>query len=99
VDTAKINAIEGELDSFVAGRDKERWRGEGERPAEEIWQESMRTYNAKRQVALAWEWLRYHVRRRRARKHTFALLDAHDEAEIRRYEEMLGINYEREESA
>ena len=45
VDVAKVNAVEGELDSFVARRDRERRRDEGERPAEEIWAQSVRTYN------------------------------------------------------
>ena len=48
---AKVNAIEGELDSFVARRDKERRRDEGERAPEEIWQESLcgaTTHSARR---------------------------------------------------
>ena len=45
MDVAKVNAIEGELDSFVARRDKERRRDEGERPPEAIWQVSVRAYN------------------------------------------------------
>ena len=93
MNVAKVNAIEGELDSFVARRDKERRRDEGARPAEEIWAESVRRHHAQRQEALAWQWLRYHVARQRAHRHTFALLDAHHSAEIEKYERMLNIDY------
>jgi len=44
VDVAKVNAIEGELDSFVKRRDEGRRRDEGERPAQEIWAVSCRHY-------------------------------------------------------
>jgi hypothetical protein len=44
VDVAKVNAIEGELDSFVKRRDEEPRRDEGERPVEEIWAKSCRRY-------------------------------------------------------
>ena len=93
MNVAKVNAIEGELDSLVARRDKERWREEGERPAEDIWEESVRRHHARQQQELAWEWLRYHVARQRAHRHTFALLDAHHSAEIEKYERMLNIDY------
>ena len=94
VHVAKVNAIEGELDSFVARRDKERRRDEGERAPEEIWQESVRRHHAQRQEALAWQWLRYHVARQRAHRKTFALLDAHHESEIQKYERLLNIDYQ-----
>ncbi len=92
LDAAKTNIVEAELDSFVARRDQQRRRDEGERPAEEIWAESIRRHHARQQRELAWEWLRYHVARQRAHRKTFALLDAHHEAEIQRYSEMLGLD-------
>ena len=67
-----------------------------EREREELYMESVRRHHAQRQEALAWEWLEYHQRRRLAHRQTFKLLDAHHEAEIQRYSEMLGINYEGE---
>ena len=65
---------------------------EAEREREELYMESVRRHHAQRQAALAWEWLRYHVARQRAHRKTFALLDAHHEAEIQRYSEMLGLD-------
>ena len=92
VDVAKINTVEGELSAFISKRDKERRRDEGERAREELWAESCRVYAEQRQQSLAWEWLRYHVARQRAHRHTFALLDAQHEAEIRRYSQLLGLD-------
>ena len=63
-----------------------------EREREELWAESVRRHHARQQQELAWEWLRYHVARQRAHRHTFALLDAHHSAEIEKYEVMLGID-------
>jgi hypothetical protein len=97
MDVAKTNMVEAELDSFVARRDKERRRGEGERAPEEIWQESVRTLNAKRQEALCWEWLRFHSRQLRNHETTSALITAHHRREIAKYEELLGLDHEREE--
>ena len=96
MDAVKVNQVEAELDSFVARRDTQRRQSEGDRDREAIYMESVRRFHERQQQALAWEWLRYHVARQRAHRHTFALLDAHHEAEIRRYSEMLGINYEGE---
>ena len=92
MDVARVNAIEGELDSFVNRRDKERRRDEGERPAEAIWQESVRAYNARRDQERAWEWLRFHARQLRNHETTSALITAHHRQEIRRYEAMLGLD-------
>ena len=91
---AKTNMVEAELDSFVARRDRERRRAEGERSPEEIWQESARVFNAKRQEVLCWEWLRWHQRMLNNHTRTAALIAEHHRQEIARYEELLGINYE-----
>lgn len=66
---------------------------------EDGWAESVRTHNAKRREALCWAWLRFHTQQLRNHQTTAALIARHHEQEIRKYEEMLGINYEREESA
>ena len=92
MDVVKVNQVEGELDSFVAKRDAQRRRTEGEREREAIYMASVRRHHAQHQEALAWEWLEYHQRRQRAHRQTFALLDAHHEAEIQRYERMLGLS-------
>jgi hypothetical protein len=92
VDITAGEAVEAQLDSFIAGRDKQRRETEGERLERELWAESTERYNAARQQHLALEWLEYHQRRQRAHRHTFALLDAMHEREIQRYSQMLGLN-------
>ncbi len=90
--------VEKDLDRLITKRHDQRVSEEQGR-IEDGWAESVRTFNAKRQEALCWEWLRFHQRQLNNCKRTFALLDAHDRAEIARYEQLLGIDYEREESA
>jgi hypothetical protein len=92
VDIARGEATEKELDSLIRRRHDQRTSEEQQR-AEDGWAESVRWHNAQRQKALSWEWLRYHQRKLNNRRRTFALLDAHDRAEIARYERILGINY------
>ena len=92
MDVAKVNAIEGELDSFVARRDKERRRDGGARPAEERWAESVRRHHAQRQQELAREWLRWHQRMLSNHARTASLIAAHHRSEIERYEQMLGLD-------
>ncbi len=96
---SRSEATEKELDNLIGRRDQQRRRDEGERDREALWVESVQTFNARQQQDLAWEWLRYHVARQRAHRRTFALLDAHHEQEIRRYSEMLGINYDKGDDA
>ena len=91
---ARSEATEKELDSLIRRRDTQRRETEGHRPSEELWAESVRRHHAQRQEALAWEWLRYHVARQRAHRKTFALLDAHHESEIQKYERLLNIDYQ-----
>ena len=94
MDVAKINTVEGELSAFVARRDKERRRDEGERAPEEIWQASVRVYSARRQQELCWEWLRWHQRMLNNHTKTSALITAHHQGEIQKYERMLNIDYQ-----
>ena len=89
---ARSEATEKELDSLIRRRGTQRRETEGHRPSEELWAESVRRHHAQHQEALAWQWLEYHQRRQWAHRQTFALLDAHHEAEIQRYERMLGLS-------
>jgi hypothetical protein len=91
VDITRGEYVESELDSLIRRRDEKRRDEEGHRPSEEMYEESCRVFAAQRQQNLAWEWLRYHVQRQRAHRHTFALLDAMHASEIAKYEALLGI--------
>jgi len=59
VDIAKGEIVEAEIDAFINRRDKQR-RKEEERPAEEIYADSVRRHHERQQLQRAWEWLRYH---------------------------------------
>ena len=95
VDTvSRGEMVESELDGLIRRRHDHRAAENGHRPSEELYMESVRRHHAQRQEALAWEWLRYHVARQRAHRKTFALLDAHHESEIQKYERLLNIDYQ-----
>ncbi len=98
MDVAKVNTVESELDGLICRRHETRVSEEQGR-VEDGWAESVRCHHAQRREALAWQWLEYHQRRRRAHRKTFALLDAHHEAEIQRYSEMLGIDDKGDDAA
>lgn len=83
--------VESDLDRLITKRHQKRVSEEQGR-VEDGWAESVRAFNARRQQELCWEWLRYHVARQRAHRKTFALLDAHHEAEIAKYEALLGLD-------
>ena len=83
--------IESELDGLIRRRHDQRLSEEQGR-VEDGWAESVRRHHAHQQQELARQWLDYHVARQRANRRTFSLLDAHHEAEIRRYSELLGID-------
>ena len=83
--------VESDLDRLITKRHDQRVSEEQGR-VEDGWAECVRRHHAQRQEALAWQWLEYHQRRQRAHRQTFALLDAHHEAEIQRYERMLGLS-------
>ena len=91
MDIARGETVESDLTRLIEKRHDQRVSEEQSR-IEDGWAESVRAHHARRQQDLAWQWLRYHVARQRAHRHTFALLDAHHSAEIEKYEAMLGID-------
>jgi len=60
VDIAQGEKVEAELDHMIRRADERRRLTEGERPAEEMWAESCRAYEAKRQAELVFAWVEYH---------------------------------------
>ena len=94
VDITKGEMVEAELNTYITRADKRRRETEGEREREELYMESVRRHHGRQQRELAWAWLRFHERQLNNRRRVFALLEAHDLAEIRRYEQMLNIDYQ-----
>ena len=60
MDIARGEAAESHLDALITKRHDQRVKDEGERPAEEMWAESCRVYEAKRQAELVFAWVEYH---------------------------------------
>ena len=58
MDITRAEATEKELDSLIRRRHDQRASENGHRPSEELWQQSVRTYNAKEQSRLTWDWIR-----------------------------------------
>ena len=56
---ARGEKVELELDAFVAKRDAQRRRTEGERPSEAPWRQSERLSDERRRSENRWEWVRF----------------------------------------
>lgn len=98
MDVTHIEAVESGLDSFIAGRAKQRRKDEGERPAEEIWAASCRAYNAKLREQHLWDRLLAAEDRIRAHEATFGTLIARHEEEATRCRVALGLTKLEDES-
>ncbi len=99
MDITSGERVEGDIDAYIAKADKRRRKQEGERPAEAPWVEPERRQAARRRQELAWAWLRHHQRQLDSHTRTAALITAHHEQEIAKYEAVLGITYEEGDSA
>jgi hypothetical protein len=78
---AQGEKVELELDAFITKRDAQRRRAEGERPAQEIWMESERRYNARRKAENDAAWLAFHEGHAdRLRRNLGALVAQHEAA-------------------
>ena len=59
---ARGGATEKELDAMIRRRHDQRVKAEGERAAEELWQESVRRYNARQDADHRLAWFEYEMR-------------------------------------
>ena len=60
MDIAQGEKVEAELDHMIRRTDERRRLSEGESREEELWRESERQYQAKRQAELTFAWVSYH---------------------------------------
>jgi hypothetical protein len=91
VDISRSEQVEGELDAFIAKRNKQRRKTEGERAREEIYAESTRRYQEREQLQVWWRWLRYHEGQMRRHTATLETLIGHHRGEAERYAALLGV--------
>jgi hypothetical protein len=66
-------AAETQIETFIARRHEMRVNSEGERQAEELYAESVKRFNAKRDQARRAEWATFH--RQQAERHRATLTD------------------------
>jgi hypothetical protein len=62
VDISRSEQVETDLDRLIERRDTERRKTEGERLEEELWQESVDRYNARRREENRIAWCAYYRR-------------------------------------
>jgi len=79
VDIAHGELVEKELDAFIEKRHDRRLADEGERPAEELWQESERRYQEKRRRLARLEWHAFHNEHAARHRATLQALIEHHE--------------------
>ena len=79
-DVSHGELVESELDRMIERRDDARVKAEGRRRAQEMYQESVRRYNAQRNARRRAEWAAFH--RQQAERHRATLTDliSHHEA-------------------
>jgi hypothetical protein len=66
VDIAQSEKVEAELDHMIRRADERRRLSEGERAEHELWHESERQYEAKRQAELVFAWCEFYERQAQA---------------------------------
>ena len=68
MDLETSERAEKPLEAFITRRDSERRKTEGERREEELWRESERQYQAKRQAELVFAWFEHYRHMRRVHR-------------------------------
>ena len=91
MDIAQGEKVEAELDHMIRRADERRRLSEGERRAEELWQESERQYQARRHAELVFAWVEYHEEAAERALANAATIAAKHQAQI---EALLGGSYE-----
>jgi hypothetical protein len=82
--TAPGEAVEAELDRLITRRHDTRVSSEGERQAEEMWQESVKRYEEERRQVARLEWHAFHCGQAERHRATLQALIEHHESEAAR---------------
>jgi hypothetical protein len=85
VDIARSEQVESELDALIRRRDTHRRRTEGERLTEELYEPSVRAYNARQEAARQAERYEYHRDQADRLRRAMGELIARHEAAAERY--------------
>jgi hypothetical protein len=85
VDIARSERAEADLDAMITRRHEARAKTEGHRPSEEMYEESVRRYNAQRARERRAEWAGFHGAPAERHRRTLTNLVAFHEAAAQRY--------------
>ena len=85
MDIARSEQVESELDAMIRRRDTHRRQTEGERLEEELYEPSVRAYNARLEAARQAERYEYHRGQADRLRRTMGELVAYHESEAERY--------------
>jgi hypothetical protein len=96
VDVERTEMVEGEIDVFIARRDRERRKDEGERAAEEMYEESCRRHSERVRQEDLWKWKRHHEAMIRAHEANLAAVVGAHKERLARVDALLGISDETE---
>jgi len=86
---ARAEKVEKDLDAMIRRRDDQRRDTEGERAEEELWAESCRAHDAKREQERRAAWCRYHEDQVIRHRSTLEALIGHHRAEAAKYAEII----------
>ena len=84
MDVACTDAVDAELDRLITRRHDARVSSEGERQAEEMWQESVKRYEEERRQVARLEWHQFHCGQAERHRATLQALIEHHESEAAR---------------
>jgi hypothetical protein len=93
-DIARGEATEKELDRLITRRHDARVSSEGERQAEEMWQESERKYAERRREANRQAWASFHEEQAERHRATLQALVEHHEIQAAKLCEGEGVGFE-----
>ena len=85
--TVPGEATEKELDRLITRRHDARVSSEGERQAEEMWQESVKRYEEKRRQMARLEWHLHHTAQAERLRRTLEALASHHEEQAAKLED------------
>ncbi len=85
-DRAPGEKAERDLDTLIRKREKARRQTEAEHAREELWAESVRTYNASRDAQLRALWCEYHLGHAERLRANLEALVAYHEEQAERYQ-------------
>ena len=84
MDVSRAESVERELDRLIERRHDQRAAEEGHRPSEELWEASVRLYNARLNRERREEWIAFYLAQAAAAQHNGQIIAAENRAKAHR---------------